>query len=80
MRTFHHSKLLKKARLKLARLLKNKATRDALVLLLRVVIAIVGPMLLAECRQLSDTQIIDQTPDQSVGEVSFEPPHHDIDG
>lgn len=64
MRSSNHSKQLKKARLKLARLLKNKATSDALVLLLRVAIAIAGPALLAECGHLPDTQIIDQIPDQ----------------
>ncbi len=79
MRTSHLSKQCKKAWLKLARLLKNKALLDVLVLLLRVA-AIVELMLPNKCEQLSDTQRIDQTPNQSVDEVLFEPSHHDING
>ena len=80
MCNIHFSRQIKKARLKLARLLKNKATPDALVPLLLRVVAIAGPLLLAECGQLSDIQMIDQIPGQSADEISFEPSHHDIDG
>ena len=80
MRNLHYSKQLKKARLKLARLLKNKATSDALVLLLRVAIAIAGPALLAECGHLPKNPIIDQAPDQSVDEVAQMSAHRDING
>lgn len=80
MRTFHYSRQFKKARLKLARLFKNKATHNALVLLLRVGLAIASPAILAECQQLSDPLLFDQGPDQTIDHVAQVPPHHETDG